>query len=317
MKARSFTVPAVVIAIGLVTGCSELNDDRPDIVMQKCEVCHTIPPRDSAKVTGKDTNMVGIHFIHVTQQGYTCDICHNGYDKKTGTWEVAANHYSDTARGYDSSRCARCHDYLDCNNPECHNTPPTGPKPLKTVHDLHARPLDPTSADTVGKYHCTVCHKGYDVENMVTPLDLPLTHNDGVKDVVFDLPFPTDSLSPPFYVESLGTCNYVYCHGTTIPGGKKKVSMGDKVDTVGNAECNACHDTLVLASQVLEHSREDHASNFSDCLNCHDGYLLKGGITNPKHHINGKIDLEFCTNCHDTIPLPFIMTADSVITKLK
>lgn len=311
---------ALLTVLLMSIGCSTLNEDHPDVSEEKCDICHMFPPRDSSQFLVNDTlmdslqmaEMKSIHFIHVTFESLTCDICHEGYDNKTGKWSIPGNHRNDMV-SYNDINCIKCHKYRDCNS--CHATPPSEFPQQIQVHDLHLQKVDPVTGDTTG-YRCGYCHKGYDIENMTSPLDLPRDkHDNGIVDVDFDLPFPGDPLSAPVYDRKKGTCSYVYCHGTTITGGKKVVSIGSPVDTLGSAECNFCHDTLKLATEVGEHTREDHVENFKDCMNCHHaGYLLKNGSTNNKYHINGKIDFDLCNNCHE-IPSGYQMSSEGVITK--
>lgn len=273
-------------------------------------------PQDSGKGLKNNFMITGVHFRHLVEQSMTCDACHYGYDKKSGRWSIRPNHNSDTIR-YDSSRCDKCHSYGDCTNAFCHSSTPEHIK----IHDLHKRKVNETTGDTTG-YTCNYCHKGYGEDIGMSPLDLPDNkHNNGIVDVDFNLPFPVDPLSAPTYTQDVfnkdnNSCDYVYCHGTTITGGKKRVLVNAAVDTIGNAECNFCHDTVMLATQVGEHKREDHQEYFSDCMNCHhEKYFLTTAITNKKYHINGKIDFDYCNSCHP-LPESFQISADSVITKI-
>lgn len=324
MSVQYYIVVGLLVAL-LGIGCSTLNEGHPDPETEKCQACHSIPPKDKGQVLGNDPKLVGIHHTHLKSglatcdiclknNPLTCDMCHYGYNKVTDSWELPENHHAGAMR-YDSSSCTKCHDYMNCNNPECHTTPSRDHKFKANMHDLHIKKVDPGSGEVSG-YSCTYCHKGYDIENLTSPLDLPEWHNNKIKDdVIFDYPFPLDPLGTPSYND--GRCSNIYCHGTTLPGGKKVLTIADNVDTVGNAECNACHDTLLLATEVPVHAAsEEHQENFKDCLNCHKNYLLKDGIVDNRTHINGKIDLFGCVNCHiEEMPSSYVMAEDGTVTR--
>jgi hypothetical protein len=179
------------------------------------------------------------------------------------------------------------------------------------------------------EYECHICHKGYDLKQKIIPENL---HDNGTINVIFDLrlangvTLPNDPLGAPAFDGTTAAlnCSFIYCHGSTIVGGKKILSAKAVMDTtVSSAKCNFCHDTLLLATTV-DHSRpgvggkKGHVDHFKDgCLNCHQNYSLEDGIVNKALHINGTKDLAACDKCHTAgVPYPFTYSG-GVFTRVK
>ncbi|MBN1307016.1 MAG: hypothetical protein JXA18_03805 [Chitinispirillaceae bacterium] len=302
----------------LYFGCSELREDHPQAVVERCEVCHDMPPNDSG--IGMET-----HFNHVIDsnmgRNLKCWQCHLNCDlviqiannplDSTATakydtvmvWALDSLH-RDNASELDSNdyQCRLCHDYQECD--ECHQSPPNNISfPIsQRVHKVHV---------TQQGFGCDTCHSGYDPANKKLPItfnrvgirNVPSTlHDNGDTNVIFDVKKKPGHPVEPTYDPVGKTCNNLYCHGAMTWGGKPSVAIPDLMPQDSN-QCSFCHNIDSLRAIGPNHRLEAHAPLFPDCLNCHPGFRLNTRATDEAKHRNGVLDIisrAKCDSCHTT-----------------
>jgi len=275
---RLLMVAGLLLAL---VGCSEVSTNHPVPLDEKCEVCHGMPPEDLLTTS--------YHSKHVTELGLGCNRCHYGYDTIHG-WKLSELHRNGDLN-YDTSRCARCHDYNDCDR--CHWSPPKDTERQRRAHDPHMNKYDIT---------CNTCHKGYDLKTRDFPEDL---HENDRLDIIFDTKMKPgfEGIFPQSYDSASGTCYNLYCHGAVTIGGKSSVALTDQMAT-DTAKCSFCHNTTALLNEVTIHSKPAHLEYFKDCLNCHPGFSLSIMSTDSTTHRDGPLNVisdSTCnTKCHST-----------------
>ncbi len=93
----------------------------------------------------------------------------------------------------------------------------------------------------------------------------------------------------PAWDPASGTCENVYCHGASLPGGS--LTQPAWTDSSGAARaCGACHG----APPPPPHLESQ------DCGACHSQTAEKMSIKDPTRHINGVLEVEAsaCNSCH-------------------
>jgi hypothetical protein len=281
----------IVAATAMLMGCSTLNDDLSTVGGNKCRACHALPPADA------------VHAAHVDTMHYACDVCHAGASDKLQT--VGAAHAKGAVQvhislGFDSTG----NSYFDpvtntCNLIYCHGNFLSGnPGVVKTTDTVtgcgfcHATPpVDRVHAAHVDTMHysCDLCHPG-DTVTAVTG-EGRTNHVNGVLDVHIARLF--DSTGVTFYDPGKKTCNLSYCHGSVIPGDSGIVAITDTV-----TGCGFCHDLGKL--RLVAHHVDSliPVTIFYKCGYCHRGYDLNSKTVNDSLHINGRIDIAGCDECH-------------------
>jgi len=282
----------LVTATALLMGCSQLNGNLSPVSGDKCRACHALPPADA------------VHAAHVDTMHYACDVCHTGASDTAQT--VGSNHGKGVlqvhiALGYDSAGVSYydpvtktcnliyCHGNFIPGNPGvvkitdtvtgcafCHTTPP-----VDRVHAAHV--------DTM-HYSCDLCHPG-DTLTKVTGIGRT-NHVNGVLDVHVAKTF--DSAGVTFYDPNKKTCNLTYCHGYVVPGDSGIVAITDTL-----TGCGFCHDLGAL--RLADHHVDSliPVGIFDKCNLCHPGYSLAQKAVNDSLHINGRIDVAGCDQCHE------------------
>lgn len=292
--------------------------------MERCEVCHDMPPQDSG--IGMET-----HYNHVIDstmgRSLKCWQCHLNCDTimkvtiqssldsmgKTisdtifdtlMSWTLDSLHRDGRPElDLDDRQCHLCHDYQFCD--ECHQTPPndvSNPESQR-VHNVHV---------TRQGFKCDMCHKDYDVENKRFPVTiqrigsrnvLVTLHDNGDTDVVFNVLKKPGYAIEPTYNITASTCNNLYCHGAMTIGGKPSVAITD-IMPQDSTKCSFCHDINTLLLNGPTHQREKHVPLFPDCLNCHPGFRLSTLATDEAKHRNGVLNrlsgAECDAACHST-----------------
>lgn len=295
MIRRALFITAALLPVYF--GCSQQAGNPPqsmppDIVAERCEVCHTdVPPRDSA------TELL-IHYRHFkyTTRAKRCDVCHLNYDTLTG-WHHGPEHRdgmfepsTDTAQKV----CKACHDYRDCWR--CHNSPDTEEyhPAARRVHSVHY--------DTL-QYACDSCHKGYDPFSSIAPPH----HDNGTVEVKFGIGLQGMGAR---YDSADSTCYNIYCHGMGIVGGKQAIRYSERMNRSDSTRCSFCHDIEKLRTLGETHRKQGHVELFNGCQNCHPGYSVHSMATMDSTHMNGVVDHfppEKCNECHDAehqLPVP-------------
>ena len=306
----------------MYTACSEVATNHPQAVEERCGVCHDLPPQDSS-------TELQIHFNHVIdvnmERNLQCWQCHLNCDTimirstiktvndlqeviKDTTYPVLVWTLDSLHRNgkfdldSNSKQCHLCHDYQYCD--DCHQVPPNDPvDPIsQRIHNVHA---------TLQGMGCDSCHAGYDPIKKVFPVvkkngTLETTHDDGDTNVIFDI-MKKAGYPDPFFNASNKTCNYVYCHGAWVIGGKKSIAITDREPT-DSTKCSFCHNLDSLRANGPTHSVPAMADLFPECLNCHEGYRLKTLATNELTHRNGKVDTIPCVKCDECHSYPHACT---------
>jgi hypothetical protein len=282
----------LVAAIALLMGCSKLNGDLSPVSGDKCRACHALPPADA------------VHAAHVDTMHYACDACHAGASDSAQT--VGTNHGKGVVQVHIAPRFdAAGVSYFDpatntCNLIYCHgNFLPGNPGVVKTTDTVtgcsfcHATPpvdrMHAAHIDTM-HYTCDLCHPG-DSLTAVTGVGRA-NHANGVYDVHVAKRF--DSTGATFYDPATKTCNLSYCHGAVVPGDSGIVSITDTL-----TGCGFCHDLGKL--RLVDHHVDSliPISFFYKCGFCHPGYDLNSKTVNDSLHINGRIDIAGCDQCHE------------------
>ncbi len=305
-SSRYFSVISALILL-IYAGCSEVARNHPQTVEERCAVCHEMPPNDSA-------SEMMVHYYHLTFENLRCWNCHLNCDtimvkstvevQGTVTKIVKDTIYPVMVWTHDSlhrngrldldstsKQCRLCHNYRRCD--DCHGVPPKSPSnpASQRVHEVHV---------TRQGFGCDTCHKGYDPQNKKFPVvkngyNLETTHDNGEKDVIFNVKRKPGMAGVPFYNPFNQTCNNLYCHGAATLGGRQSVAIKDEMSL--QSRCSFCHDIDVLKSQGPIHSVESHSDLFPECLNCHPGFQLRTFTTNSVTHRNIVLDTIQCTEC--------------------
>ena len=303
-------------------GCSELREDHPQAVMERCEVCHDLPPQDSG-------SRMEIHFNHVINKSIgrnlKCWQCHlncdpfikptiktldsvdkTSFDTIMDTMMVWAHDslHRDGKHEVDihDRQCQLCHDYQYCD--ECHQSPPNdASNPLsQRVHNVHV---------TRQEFRCDTCHKGYDAQDKRVPITFqrvgiwnrPMTtHDNGDTNIIFNARKKSGYPIEPTYDITSKTCENLYCHGAMTLGGKSRVMITDQMPQ-DSTKCGFCHNIDTLRLRGTTHIKGEHPSLFPDCLNCHPGFKLSTRATDKTKHRNGVLDTisgAECDACHTT-----------------
>lgn len=267
-------------------GCSEQAKDPPNVVADRCGLCHAdIPPRDSATA-----ELIHYRHFQYTERSKQCYKCHLNYDSISG-WKLDSLHRNgrrEPSTDTTQMQCKLCHDYRDCWG--CHTSPFTDEiaNPAATkIHRSHV--IDYLS------FKCDSCHKGYDLDEG----EVPVKHDNGTIEVNFGA--GNQGLIARYSAQDTA-CYNLYCHGATTIGGKQSVRINDKMSHTDSTRCSFCHsiDSLRLHGT---HAEGEHVKNkvFNDCENCHTLYSVKQLATDTLKHRNGHIDhisQERCDQCH-------------------
>jgi predicted CxxxxCH...CXXCH cytochrome family protein len=288
---KFYIVAPVIAAATLLMGCAQLNSVSTPIA-NKCLACHSLPPSDA------------MHFAHVDTMNYSCDVCHPGASitaltvspgHSRGVVQVHIEKAFDTAgvSTYNpaTSTCSSiyCHgSFLPGNRGVvkttdtitgcsfCHATPPTD--------RMHAAHIDTMH------YSCSLCHPGATDSQLTT--SARETHANGVVDVHIAKQF--DSTGVTYYDPVKQTCNLSYCHGSVIRGDSGIVNIKDTV-----TGCGFCHDLGKLRLVAHHVDTLIELPIFYKCGLCHPGYNLATKTVNDSLHINGRIDVAGCDQCHE------------------
>jgi predicted CxxxxCH...CXXCH cytochrome family protein len=280
--------PRMLFFAGIVAllgaGCSQTPKTPPSVMGERCELCHaSMPPADSA------TELM-VHYRHFDwTKNNRCDVCHLNYDTVSG-WNHDSKHMDgmlEPSADTSQEQCRECHTYRECWS--CHGAPPEESDTDRIIHSRHV--------DSLG-YSCDSCHRGYDFGSR----KVPPHHNNDIVEVKFGNNQWGDRA---WYDRAALTCYNVYCHGATLPGGRKSVRIGDNLPS-DSTRCSFCHPIDSLRRKGTTHSVEAHIKGdiFENCQNCHAGYQISGqGLVDPVRHLNGKIDhisQAQCDMCHGT-----------------
>ncbi len=287
---RYVIIPFIAVA-AMFMGCAQLNTASYS-VNNKCLACHALPPTDV------------VHVAHVDTMNYACDLCHPGVSLSLLT--VPPGHANEAVqvhidKAFDSSGVS----YYDtgtktCNLIYCHGNFLPGDSGVVKITDTvtgcsfcHATPpvdrMHAAHVDTM-HYTCDLCHPG--ASDTLLTAAAKKTHVNGVVDVHIATKF--DSTGVTFYDPAKKTCNLSYCHGSVIPGDSGIVNINDTV-----TGCGFCHDLNKL--RLVDHHVDTliELAIFYKCGLCHPGYDLATQTVNDSLHINGRIDVAGCDQCHE------------------
>ena len=103
----------------------------------------------------------------------------------------------------------------------------------------------------------------------------------------------------PSWDSGAATCNSVYCHGATLPGGSLPNHEPKWTQVDGTqAACGTCHGIPPPASS----GHPTVSGGTTACAGCHPGTVLADGTIDVAggKHINGTVDVSgtACTSCH-------------------
>lgn len=258
--------------------CSKLAENPTTVLVDKCEVCHQVPPADSMhrpganiavcrqchsgySISGKTITMDSTHNNGTIN--YQCDLCH-GYPKADTMWY----HYGCSLAHLN---CDSCHPGVAVKNnmiealpashnndsgfvqiscTSCHGFPPGGLS--------HAK----SSASHI---NCDSCHTGVVVKNLNISI------------------LPNHSTSP---------IKCIVCHGAPPRDGIH--------DTANKYNCDVCHAeiTIVNNSYILDSATHNNGSatiKVKACNVCH-GFPPPGNshMNSSPMHVN-------CDSCHSRI----------------
>jgi predicted CxxxxCH...CXXCH cytochrome family protein len=229
-----------------------------------------MPSFDHATATCSEVYCHGGRDIAWTAQGpLACDACHQA--PPTSHAQFASS---------DTSACATCHgpdthhidgekDLLPLGCDTCHGKGPLGAPPPGLdgatsggAVGAHARHLDPTIADRIGKVaDCSDCHQ------VPATLDAP-GHLDATS------PADVRLRSGESYDPQTRSCT-VGCHWDQAPGPAWDDTSG------APRACDACHGFPPLKTRVGG-PHPPAAADLDACLSCH--------AFDPASHVDGKVD---------------------------
>jgi len=286
-----------IFLVSLLMGCAQLNSVSTPIE-NKCLACHSLPPSDA------------VHFAHVDTMNYSCDVCHPGASITSQTVSPGhgqgvvrihiANQFDAAGVSYYTPSTGTCNlmychgnfSFLPFPLPSnagtvmttdtvtgcsfCHTTPP-----VDRMHSAHI--------DTM-HYACNLCHVGAS-DSQLTSAARKI-HANGVIDVHIAKQF--DSTGVTYYDPVKQTCNLSYCHGSVVPGDSGIVAITDTV-----TGCGFCHNLDKLRLTTHHVDSLIPLSTFYLCGFCHPGYDLATQKVNDSLHINGKVDVGGCDQCHE------------------
>ncbi|MDD5675214.1 MAG: hypothetical protein PHC61_13680 [Chitinivibrionales bacterium] len=268
--------------------------------LKNCSFCHPTPPVDRMHTTHRDT------------AGYACDLCHAGAADSQLTAAAKINHINGRvdvhiARAFDSTGISYYNPAKKtCNLNYCHGRSlPGGDSGMVKITDTakgcgfcHATPpvdrMHTTHRDTM-HYTCDLCHPGADTAKLTGIAKT--NHINGVVDVHIAKTY--DSLGVTYFDPVRKTCNLAYCHGAFLPGDSGIVKVTDTA-----TGCGFCHDLAKL--RLVAHHVDTLISLpiFNKCFLCHSGYNLATKTVNDSLHINGRVDIAGCDQCHENRTWP-------------
>jgi hypothetical protein len=139
-------------------------------------------------------------------------------------------------------------------------------------------------------YTCDLCHAGASDTQLTAAARK--THVNGVIDVHIARRF--DSAGVTYYDPVKKTCNLSYCHGSVVAGDSGIVNVNDTV-----TGCGFCHDLSKLRLTTHHVDTLIELKVFYKCGFCHPGYDLASKTVNDSLHINGRVDISGCDQCHE------------------
>jgi hypothetical protein len=292
---RTQKILVLFFATAMLMGCSQLKNDLSPVSANKCRACHALPPADA------------VHTAHVDTLHYACDLCHQGASDSLFT--VANGHGKGVvqvhiAKRFDSAGVAYYNtETKTCNLVYCHGNFVPGDTGVVKITDTvtgcgfcHATPpvdrVHTAHVDTM-KYACDLCHTGASDSHLTAAARVD--HVNGAIDVHISRTF--DSTGVSFYDPVKKTCNLNYCHGSVVPGDSGIVKITDTV-----TGCGFCHDLGKL--RLVAHHVDTLLTLpvFYKCGFCHPGYDLNSQKANDSLHVNGRVDIAGCDQCHELRP---------------
>lgn len=279
-----------------------------------CNSCHGLPPNS------------GAHEAHVTNLALDCNICHEGYEKNSkfnedyhldGKRDVILN--ESVGGSYANGTCSNVSCHGSGNSPEwnsqggaltcvsCHGGTDnqTGAPPADLAGNINI------SAKGVGAHSAHVsnpqwnepmdCEECHQTPTQVS--DAGHTDSNLPAEIVWGQLAQAGGLSPDWNGSS---CSNIYCHGTTLTGGKSVTPEWTQSTAL---TCDGCHGGPPDTGAHREHTEDAGL----DCNICHDGYQ-QNIATNTALHIDTKVDVQLsaevggsysngvCSNvsCHGT-----------------
>jgi hypothetical protein len=193
---KSIVIGMLALAGLLYVGCSKLDSNTGVLFLNKCLVCHDVPPNDT------------LHKVHAVLHQYDCDVCHKGNSVLHGSFAAAPTHDNGVINvnfssffGLDEKGANYSTSTKTCQQVYCHGNFLDGKGGTVTVSDtirsncsachdtLGMRTLGHPRTDTLTWHRhrfwvivkdCNNCHPGYSVTDRTVDT---LTHVNGVFDV--------------------------------------------------------------------------------------------------------------------------------------
>ncbi|MBI4820487.1 MAG: CxxxxCH/CxxCH domain-containing protein, partial [Deltaproteobacteria bacterium] len=234
---------------------------RVDGSQATCGSCHGLPPAPPHP------------------ESRTCSLCHGPTAGPGLTVANRATHVDGILQVTDG-RCASCHGSTN---------QPAPPRDLLGRSDTTVRTVGAHRSHVEGTLglsravSCTECH--------VVPARLESpghVDTDPPAELSFG-PLATTASATPTFVELSATCESVYCHGSSLVGGRNTTPTWVQVDG-SQASCGSCHGIPPGG----DHPRDDR------CSFCHLPTAGPGQrIAEPTTHIDGRVQAaKECDSCH-------------------
>ncbi|PWB76250.1 hypothetical protein C3F09_00820 [candidate division GN15 bacterium] len=266
-----------------------------------CGSCHDVGSNPS--------ELQGIHGLHVSSFGLTCNDCHAGVvdaNKSITNRSLHVNGVVDTATA-NPSLCTGCHADAPAGCVYCHggtdNQTGAPPKGLRgetatTTRAVGAHTIHLAGGTFSDSVQCVACHPTY--TNVADPGHFAL---DSVAEVVWGS--ISNQSGGAAWTRSTNTCSSTYCHGNFTGG---KTTNTPNWTASGQAACGSCHDVGDNPAQ-LGGAHSLHITSYGlTCNDCHANVVDAGkNIVNRLLHVNGVVDTaaadpSVCAKCHAAAP---------------